>query len=1006
MGGTERDRKNMKNKIIGILIVTLLIATAVIPMSGENNTYISSTFGEVLDQHQDWSDDCVYFEQEWQEFVPTLDNLARVDVKIAQWYSGSPDLIMTIEKPLGTVLTTKSMPATSIPSPNCDWVIFDVPDISLIPGSSYYIKLTAPIGSEYGWGIAYNNLYPKGTSSQYPADWCFRTYSEEVENQRPTVTITYPNNGDTVSGTIIITGEAHDPEGDSNLEWVKVKFDDGYWQYASGTSMWNYVLDTTTLNDGVHSISAKTFDGILESYPAIVNVTVSNEGDKKLSLNTNRDSYVYGEPVAIEVKNIGNEPVQFSVFPGIEIRNSQGEKVFPLSSNDEDYALEPGESEMYIWDVRNPLGEYLEPDEYTITTDSELGPLEPVKRLSYIGKGYVILVAGDSKYGSSCKIDTRCDDATVEIYEDLKTMGYTDDEICFLNKFRTSDYRVDLTGSSANLEWAITTWASSRVNNEKPLYIIMFDHGGDWSGGYLCSCYPGNLNDKIYAYDLNYWIDDLFSSNNCFVHVWVMACHSGAFINDLSRLGFVTITSTNTDRNTHGAGGDYHELFTNAFWPQIVAGSSWLDAFNSACFHSHQNSIGYVDSYGNIKPPNLPLLDDNGDGLGHGLYWAHFTSSDIDDAYAGDLPRLGDGTYAARIHMDWVILHPSLIALIRTSPHYFIGPMKDNQQNSDTVELWAEVEGKEFISNVTAYMALPEVTQPVEDSWLETTYDEFEMFDTDNDGKYTVDIPRSTFEPYLSLTEDFDFLIIVEGENGQKCMPLWTGVSLSTKEKYEDSVKPFVKIHYPRDGEIVGGEINIRGLASDNVELGRISVIFDDITIVDRIPPSSCHYTFEGLFDTNMVEVGNHTINVEIQDTSGNSFTHDIDVLVVRSPYSPNKPTGPMESKPGKKNTYETKTIHPNQEEIWNMWDWGDGSNSGWLGPYSSNELVSQSHKWDEEGMYMVRVKARDKYGAESPWSDSLSVSMPKIKSVNTPFLTFLENHPNLFPLLRQILGL
>ena len=55
---------------------------------------------------------------------------------------------------------------------------------------------------------------------------------------------------------------------------------------------------------------------------------------------------------------------------------------------------------------------------------------------------------------------------------------------------------------------------------------------------------------------------------------------------------------------------------------------------------------------------------------------------------------------------------------------------------------------------------------------------------------------------------------------------------------------------------------------------------------------------------------------------------------------------------------------------------------------------------------HLIQVKAKDVYGAESEWSDPLPVSMPKNKAINTPFLNFLENHPNLFPLLRQLLDL
>jgi len=55
---------------------------------------------------------------------------------------------------------------------------------------------------------------------------------------------------------------------------------------------------------------------------------------------------------------------------------------------------------------------------------------------------------------------------------------------------------------------------------------------------------------------------------------------------------------------------------------------------------------------------------------------------------------------------------------------------------------------------------------------------------------------------------------------------------------------------------------------------------------------------------------------------------------------------------------------------------------------------------------FIISVKAKDEYGAESDWA-KLSFSAPKNKPyINTPFLRFLENHPYMFPLLRRLLDL
>ena len=57
------------------------------------------------------------------------------------------------------------------------------------------------------------------------------------------------------------------------------------------------------------------------------------------------------------------------------------------------------------------------------------------------------------------------------------------------------------------------------------------------------------------------------------------------------------------------------------------------------------------------------------------------------------------------------------------------------------------------------------------------------------------------------------------------------------------------------------------------------------------------------------------------------------------------------------------------------------------------------------KGDYEIHVKAKDEYDLESLWSGSLPISMPKNKIIN-PFERFLENHPRMFPLLRQLLRL
>jgi hypothetical protein len=115
------------------------------------------------------------------------------------------------------------------------------------------------------------------------------------------------------------------------------------------------------------------------------------------------------------------------------------------------------------------------------------------------------------------------------------------------------------------------------------------------------------------------------------------------------------------------------------------------------------------------------------------------------------------------------------------------------------------------------------------------------------------------------------------------------------------------------------------------------------------------------------------------------------------APYQPSKPVGETFGDAGVIYSYTTQTEDPESNEIFYKWEWGDGKLSDWLGPYMSGESCEASHKWNKKNEYQIRVKAKDNFGAESPWSDPLAISMPKIHSYNPIIqliLKMLERYP------------
>jgi len=123
-------------------------------------------------------------------------------------------------------------------------------------------------------------------------------------------------------------------------------------------------------------------------------------------------------------------------------------------------------------------------------------------------------------------------------------------------------------------------------------------------------------------------------------------------------------------------------------------------------------------------------------------------------------------------------------------------------------------------------------------------------------------------------------------------------------------------------------------------------------------------------------------------------------------PAKPSRPSGLKRIKVDKLYKYTSSATDPDDDQIYILFDWDDGTSSGWLGPYNSGQKVSAYHKWNEPGSFEIRVKAKDINGSQSEWSDPLSVTMSRNRAITTPFQKFLENHSNLFPILRYILGL
>ncbi len=111
---------------------------------------------------------------------------------------------------------------------------------------------------------------------------------------------------------------------------------------------------------------------------------------------------------------------------------------------------------------------------------------------------------------------------------------------------------------------------------------------------------------------------------------------------------------------------------------------------------------------------------------------------------------------------------------------------------------------------------------------------------------------------------------------------------------------------------------------------------------------------------------------------------------------------GPVNSNTDTKYDYNFQSSDPEGLQIWYFIEWGDGKDTGWIGPYSSDIEITMSHKWTEQGTYKIRCKAKDPYDAESDWAE-FEVSIPRTRATtHLWYHWFLKR----FPLRERLLNL
>jgi hypothetical protein len=189
------------------------------------------------------------------------------------------------------------------------------------------------------------------------------------------------------------------------------------------------------------------------------------------------------------------------------------------------------------------------------------------------------------------------------------------------------------------------------------------------------------------------------------------------------------------------------------------------------------------------------------------------------------------------------------------------------------------------------------------------------------------------------------------------------------------------------------------------------------LMVVGIAKQSDGKYNIHVAHDTNQGTPGGEIVEILEYDpslgylTRGGVYYKDMSNcrFVVECPIEPTVPLtpyGPTVVKLGGECTLETSAEDPLGGPLEYFWWWDDNTSGEWQGPYQSGDTCKGVHKYETEGYYNVKVKARNQYGIESDWSEPLKIQVPRVRTVYHFLLVrLLEQFPNLFPLLRCILG-
>jgi len=455
-----------------------------------------------------------------------------------------------------------------------------------------------------GWTtwITGDTVYVRLDTDYSVTDWGFAIDQYEYEGgvadtTPPSVSITSPSNGATVSGTVSVQASASDNVGVSKVEF----YIDNILKSTDTASPYSYSWDTTGYANANYDIKAIAYDAAGNTDTDIITVTVDNGGSSSNELTSgvtvysNLAAQYDTEMWTIQVEtdcqsmhsvlNCGSADFDLYGRLGAEPTTSTYDwRGYTYGGEDVTFDY-PGEGTWYIM-VRS----------YSGTGDYDL-----TVTLTYGGGGssdwgtggkYAIIV-GISDYASISDL-SYCDEDATDWYNQLNSMGY---ECHVYGDGHTANYpRHDDYATESNVRTAIHDLANHAQPGDTVCFITSGHGSGDGSGSsYLCMYDCSGSAGCYYDTELAADIDGFQNGVNIFI--FIDHCYSGGMGPELMALGnndYIYCTTTCTE-NGYGWDDSTHQ---NGMWTYYFLDYSWQTYYGGNTGQSMESVFIYAhDNY-------------------------------------------------------------------------------------------------------------------------------------------------------------------------------------------------------------------------------------------------------------------------------------------------------------------------------------------------------------------------------------------------------------------------